>query len=121
MTSAQSLAESVFKTVDAMQPEAFAQFLAEDGAFIFGNMPAAKGRAAVAGAVKQFFSSISGIKHHIAGVWQEGDTVTVELEVSYTRKDGKVVTLPCANIWKLNQQDKISDYRIFMDVNPVFA
>jgi hypothetical protein len=104
-----------------MQPEVFAEFLTEDGKFIFGNMPAAKGRTAVANPVKQFFGTINGIKHHIAGVWHEDNTVIVELAVSYTRKDGEVVTLPCANIWKLDKQNKISDYRIFMDVNPVFA
>jgi uncharacterized protein (TIGR02246 family) len=120
MLDHQKLVKSVFSAVDAMNPKAFAELLTADGVFAFGNMPPARGRTDVASATRQFFNSISGIKHEIVGVWNENDTVIVQLMVSYTRRDGKVVELPCANIWKL-QQDKIADYRIFMDVNPVFT
>jgi len=116
-----ALAESVFEAVDAMRPEAFGEFLSEDGIFTFGNMPTAKGRAATVAAVSRFFGSIAKLKHEIVGVWQQGDTVFVQLSVRYTRKDGKILTLPCANIWKLDRNNKIADYSIFMDINPVFA
>jgi ketosteroid isomerase-like protein len=114
------LATAVFASVDAMKPEAFAEFLTEDGKFTFGNWPAAEGRAATAKTVSDFFAGIDGIRHDITGVWEDGDTATVQLNVTYFRKNGTSVTLPCANIWK-RVGDKIQDYRIYMDVNPVFA
>jgi len=94
--------------------------LTEDGKFIFGNWPAAEGRAATAKMVADFLLGINGISHDIQDVWEDGDTVIVRLGVKYHRKDGQSVALPCANIWR-RVGDKISDYRIYMDVNPVFA
>jgi hypothetical protein len=46
--------------------------------------------------------------------------VIVELAVEYTRKDGKMVTLPCANIFRMDGL-LVRDYRIFMDVSPIYA
>lgn len=114
------LAQAVFSAVDAMDPATFAEFLTENGTFTFGNFPTATGRAEAAQAVGDFFAGIDGISHNIQGVWEEGDTVITKLAVTYTRKDGTSVTLPCANIWRC-EGGKIADYRIFMDVNPVFA
>jgi ketosteroid isomerase-like protein len=118
--NATELAKAVFAAVDSQQPEAFANFLTEDGKFTFGNWPAAEGRAATAAAVANFFAGIAGISHNITGVWEDGDTAVVRLEVTYHRKNGTSITLPCANIWKM-VGGKIKDYNIYMDVNPVFA
>lgn len=118
--NATQLAQSVFKAIDAMKPEEFGEYLTGDCRFAFGNWPSAEGRAATIGTVANFFSGINGISHEIQQVWESGDTVIVKLGVTYHRKDGKVITLPCANIWKMDR-DRISDYQIYMDVNPVLA
>ena len=114
------LAQAVFSRVDAMDAQGFASYLTADSNFVFGNWPAAEGPKAAAQAVSDFFSGINGIEHDIQDVWEKGDTVCVRLAVTYHRKDGTSVTLPCANIWKC-LGDKIADYRIYMDVNPVFG
>lgn len=114
------LAQAVFSKVDAMDAQGFASHLTEDSTFIFGNWPAAEGPKAAAQAVGDFFKGIDGIEHEIQDVWETDDVVCVRLAVTYHRKDGTSVTLPCANIWKL-QGGKIADYRIYMDVNPVFG
>ena len=114
------LANIVFSRVDAMDAQGFASHLTADSKFVFGNWPAAEGPEAAAQAVGEFFNGIDGIEHDIQDVWECDDTVCVRLAVTYHRKDGTSVTLPCANIWE-RQGDKISDYQIYMDVNPVFA
>ena len=114
------LAINVFSKVDAMKPEEFAAFLTADGGFTFGNWPTARGREAVAKVVGDFFTGIDGISHDIQGVWKDGDTVVIRLGVTYNKKDGTSITLPCANIWKI-KGGEIADYRIYMDVNPVFV
>ena len=42
------------------------------------------------------------------------------MTVHYERLDGQRLSLPCANIFRL-RDGLIADYRIFMDINPVFA
>jgi len=118
--NATELAQAVFAKVDAMDTAGFAALLTENASFVFGNFPTAEGRAGATEAVDNFFAGIDGISHDIQEVWEDGDSVIVRLAVTYHRKDGQSVTLPCANIWK-REGNLISDYRIYMDVNPVFA
>ena len=47
-------------------------------------------------------------------------SISVELEVRYTRLDGKELTLPCRNVFRI-RDGLVSDYRSYMDINPVYA
>ena len=49
-----------------------------------------------------------------------GDAVVAEAEVTYARKDGSTVTLPVVTSYR-PAGPPISDYRIFMDVAPLFG
>lgn len=110
----------LFRAIDRMDSPAFAGFLAEDAVFRFGNMPEVKGRGAITTAVEQFFSSIRGLRHRILHAWEQGSHVIVQGEVTYTRKDGKIVTVPFANIfWTVD--GKVQEYLIYVDVSPLFA
>ena len=46
--------------------------------------------------------------------------MVTELRVTYTRKDGRKVAVPCVNVFGM-EGDKIRDYKIFIDVSPVYA
>jgi ketosteroid isomerase-like protein len=110
----------MFADIDTMDADKFVSHLTPDGHFQFGNAEPTVGRAATRDGVAGFFSTINGLHHTITGFWQEGDVVIVELSIDYTRKDDKVVTLPCANIFRMHGL-LVRDYRIFMDVSPIFA
>ncbi|NEQ29113.1 MAG: nuclear transport factor 2 family protein [Microcoleus sp. SIO2G3] len=114
----------LFATIDEMKADEFVSFFAKDAQFRFGNAKPVVGREGVLNAVKKFFLSIKSLQHDITGQWtgqwEQGNVVSVEAEVSYTRKDGTVVTLPCTSTLRL-EGDLIRDYRIYMDISPVFA
>ena len=110
----------LFASIDRMDADAFAGFLTEDGSFTFGNQPPARGRAAVRDAVGGFFASIAGLKHRIDRVWRDENSVVCHGEVTYERMNGDTVTLPFADVFYM-QDGLISDYRIFMDVAPLYA
>ncbi|MBT8135543.1 MAG: nuclear transport factor 2 family protein [Gammaproteobacteria bacterium] len=111
---------SLFASIDRMDADAFAGFLTEDGRFTFGNQPPAIGRAAVRDAVKGFFASIAGVRHRIDRVWEDEDSIVCHGEVTYEKMDGSSITLPFADVFYL-QGELISDYRIYMDVTPLYA
>jgi SnoaL-like domain len=94
MTSTQHYVADLFDAVDALDATAFAERFTEDGAFRFGNAPPVVGRQQIEASVAGFFSTISGLKHKIVGVWSgvwEGGAVTsVETTVLYLRKDATV-------------------------------
>ena len=111
--------KELFQTIDAMDARGLAEAFVEEGRFRFGNAPTVVGRAAIEESVAGFFSQLKGLRHDILDVWDTEDVVISEVEVTYTRRDGKVVSLPAATIGR-RSDGLLADYRIYMDVNPLF-
>ena len=106
--------------VDAMDVPGFLAYFTEDGEFRFGNWPGAVGQQAVAGFTREFFGMIAGIKHEVLGTWQAGDHVFTEGAVTYTRKDGKKVTVPFLTRAEMSGA-KMKRYLVFADPSPLLA
>ncbi|MDQ3941075.1 MAG: nuclear transport factor 2 family protein [Actinomycetota bacterium] len=111
--------KELFEIVDRMDPGAFAERFTEDGRFRFGNAPTVTTRAGIADSVEQFFSSLSSLRHDIQDVWEQDDVVITEVEATYVRTDGHEVSLPAVTVARTDG-DLIRDYRIYMDINPLF-
>ena len=111
--------KELFEVIDRMDAGGFAAAFTEDGHFRFGNWPTVTGRAAIEQTVADFFAGLQGLRHEILDVWDEGETVISEVEVTYTRKDGSEVQLPAATIGR-RRSGLLADYRIYVDVNPLF-
>jgi len=112
--------ESLFNDIDKMDADKFASYLDENVSFKFGNAPVVKGKEAARQAVDDFFKAIKGIRHKKLRMWTHSDSVLYQGEVTYTRHDDSQVTLPYFNVFLLNG-DKIKDYLIYMDINPLFV
>ncbi len=115
-----SVVKALLNTIDSMDATKFAEFITENGKFTFGNNPTAEGRKNIASGVDAFFSSIKGLKHTLLGHWEQDDTVILELGVIYTRHDGKEVSLKAVDVFTM-EGNLISDYKIYMDITPVYA
>ncbi len=111
---------AIFADIDAFDPDKFVAHLTPDAKFRFGNADPVTGRPAVKEGVAGFFSTIDGLTHHILNVYESGDTVIVQIDVEYRRKDGKSVTVPNADILVFDG-DLVRDWQIYIDVAPVFA
>jgi hypothetical protein len=110
----------MFAAADALDVDRYVTFLARDVYFRFGNAEPIIGRDAVREAVGEFFTTIKGLKHTIDQEWHEGETIIQQLSVTYTRLDGDLVTLPAVNILRM-VDDTVADYRIYVDLAPVYA
>ncbi|CAM4049083.1 nuclear transport factor 2 family protein [Kibdelosporangium persicum] len=118
---ATDLTTRVFTAVDARDAKAFSEFFAGDGRLVFGNGEPMAGAHAIAEGVGQFFTTISGLRHQVVNEWVTGPDTVVELKVTYDRLDGRSVTVPAVSIWHLDTDDLIDDYRIYIDLAPVYA
>ena len=112
--------KELFEIVDRKDPDGFAGEFTEDGRFRFGNAPTVIGREAISGSVSEFFSSLTSLRHDIQDEWQQADVVITEVEATYVRADGFEITLPAVTVAR-KDGDLIRDYRIYMDVNPLFT
>ncbi|MFO1283205.1 MAG: nuclear transport factor 2 family protein [Burkholderiales bacterium] len=109
---------ALFRAIDARDADAFAAFLAPDGAFRYGSAPVVRGRAAARAAVAAFFDSIAGLGHRIVARWDTAEGVVCEGEVTYTLADARRVTLPFVNVLRLSGR-LVDDYRIYIDPSPL--
>jgi len=103
-----------------MDVEAFLGFFEDDGQFRFGSARAVTGKEAIGRTVTGFFASIGGLRHEILDTWFETEVVISRGQVTYTRTDGSEIGLPFVTVWKLGGE-RIREYLIYMDVNPLFS
>lgn len=119
-TAAFEYVSEVYEAVDSMDEHRLARFLTEDCTFVYANNAPVIGRANIAEYSKDFMALIAGIKHHLLDVWASDDVVVSRIEVTYTRKDASTLTIPAVTIWRMRDW-QIDDYRIYIDVTPLFA
>lgn len=78
------------------------------------------GKEAVEQDLNHLWTSLESLSHHTTGIWESGNVTIVEANITYTRKDGKVVVLPAAFLVR-REGDLVNDLRVNMDINPLFA
>jgi len=110
----------VLGVVDTGDADEFVRLLTPDAQFRFGNTPVIVGREPVRAAVAAFFSAIASSRHRLLGTWSAAGTAVCEGEVTYTRLDGSVISVPFANVFELCA-DKIAAYRIYIDNSSLFG
>ena len=113
--------QHVFEIVDTMDLDKLATLFAEDARVTFGNEHPYQGLSAIRDGVKGFFDTIAGIQHTLVRVWRNGDDTIAHVNATYQRKDGTEVTLPAATIYHADGTGKIDDYRVFLDVTPIYV
>jgi hypothetical protein len=112
---------NVFAMTDAMDVGAVVGLFATDARVVFGNGQPMVGVNEIRTGTIAFYDTIAGLHHAIVNEWTFGNDTIVELKVTYDRKDGQQVTIPCVTIFHTDTADKIDDYRVYFDVAPIYA
>ncbi|HEY6344381.1 MAG TPA: nuclear transport factor 2 family protein [Bryobacteraceae bacterium] len=109
----------LFGRGEAFDSEGFIGFFTDKPMYQFGNGEPCLTKEAIKASIDGFFSAVDALYHDVRNLWEVGDCVFVEMDVTYWRKDGTHIKLPCADILRF-EGDKIQELRIFMDANPIF-
>jgi hypothetical protein len=109
-----------YQAVDSMDSEAYRSFLSEDCLLQFGNQPIVECNNEIIGGIKHFWAAIDALDHSFINVLGEDHYIVAEAMIDYTRKDGKVVIIPCVSIIERNESGLVSSIRIFIDTAPIF-
>lgn len=112
---------NVFVTVDSMDVDTITSLFAADSRVVFGNGQPLVGIDEIRTGITAFFDTIAGLRHEIVNEWNLGDDAIVEFKVTYDRKDGQQVTIPCVTIFHTDVAGKIDAYRVYFDVAPIYA
>lgn len=109
-----------YTAVDNMDAETYRTFLAEDCQLQFGNNPIVKCNNEIIGGIKHFWEAIGGLDHSFLNVLGNDQHFAAEALIDYTRKDGKVVAIPCVTTIERNTQGLATFVKIFIDTTPIF-
>jgi hypothetical protein len=111
--------DSLFESIDSKDTEGFSSVLDENVVFRFGNMEKVNGKEGVVSAVQGFFESIYSLSHRIDDIWTVENVVICHGTVTYTRHDSGLLTVPFANIFKMNGH-LIREYLIYADISGLY-
>jgi ketosteroid isomerase-like protein len=120
-TTTRPQTRNVFALTDAMDVAAVVTHFAADARVVFGNGQPMVGVDEIRRGTTAFYETIAGLHHEIVNEWNFGNDTIVELKVTYDRKDGQQVTIPCVTIFHIDAAGKIDDYRVYYDVAPIYA
>jgi hypothetical protein len=116
------LTSQIFAAVDAGDVTALvSRFLAPDGRVAFGNAEPLVGSTAIRAGLEAFYGTFKGMHHTVVNEWVVGPDTILELSVRYDRLDGRSVTVPAVTLLHLDDQERIDDYRVLVDMAPVYA
>jgi ketosteroid isomerase-like protein len=108
----------LFETVDAKDADAFASLLTENAVFRYGSEPAVQGKEPIRRYLSAFFGSLEALRHQVVDTWERGDSMVCQGVVTYTRGDGRDVSVPFTNILRF-EGDRIRDYLVYIDPSPL--
>lgn len=109
-----------YSVVDRMDGPEYRKFLAPDCQLMFGNNPIVQCNNEIIGGIQHFWDAIGGMDHSFLHVLGTDHHLSAEARIDYTRKDGRVVTLPCVTVIQRNDIGQAVFIRIFIDTAPVF-
>jgi limonene-1,2-epoxide hydrolase len=113
--------ERFTSAVDTLDVDRILPFFAESATFTYGNNPPMVGVEGIRNGLEPFHAGIAGISHVLRDCFPSGPNVIVaEYEATYTRLDGRWVTLPGIGVFEI-ADGLIQAYRVYADVAPVFA
>ncbi|ADB50512.1 nuclear transport factor 2 family protein [Conexibacter woesei] len=125
MTTAQAHREtrltSMFDALDRGDVPTYLTFLSEDASLRFGNTEPVVGRAAIKASLDDFYTTFRTVRHDHVATWTGPDGAAVEADVTYEKLDGTEAHVHAVTICRFNGDDEVADYRIFVDLAPLFA
>lgn len=110
----------LFGAVDRRDLEAYLNCFTADAEYKAGNFPPVFGHAAIAEFGSRMIPLFTKVLHNVQNVWRSDNIVICELELTYHRKDGKIVMIPCLDVLRL-EGDKVKSLRAYLDATPAFA
>jgi ketosteroid isomerase-like protein len=123
VTAHQRAITAVLAAIDAGDLAAATRQLCDDVTILFGNLEPLVGAAMFTQLFQQFASSLRAVRHEIHDIWpaaNDPDVLIATLTAHYTRTDGRRVSLPCCNVFRM-RGGLIAEYRVYMDISPALT
>jgi len=121
--SRQRVITAALAAIDAGDLAAATNYLCDDVTVRFGNFEPLVGAAMFTQLFQQFATSLRAVRHEIHDIWpaaNDPDVLAATMTAHYTRTDGRRVSLPCCNVFRMSG-GLIAEYRVYMDIGPALV
>lgn len=110
-----------FRDADKLDLPLLMSWFADDIDLRIAIMPPVIGWTNVEKSFADFWANLSGMSHRAEELVVKGDNGAQMSIVTYTRKDGKVVSMPVASHIRRKSGGKFDRLWIYIDIGPLFA
>ena len=110
----------MFGAVERADLDTYLTCFNEGAEYKAANFPPVYGHAAIREFAMKMAPIFEKVEHKVKGTWQSGDTIIAEMDLVYHRRDGKVISVPCADIIQL-ENGKVKSLHAYLDASPAFA
>jgi hypothetical protein len=103
-----------YRQIDAAQVDAYTADFAPDVELRYGSSPPIRGLVAVREALERGHAD-HAMAHVIVGCWQHEDTTILELDTTYTFRDGHTRLTPSVAILHHNAAGLLDSVRVYLE------
>lgn len=109
-----------YAAVEANNVEEYITFFTEDSVYKVGNFDPVIGHDGIRGLALPLVDMFNSVTHDLKNIWEIEDTVIVEMDITYNRKDGKISIIPCVDVIHFSG-DKVQELKAYLDPSPAFS
>lgn len=110
-----------FRDADQLELPVLMSWFGSDIDLRLANFPPILGRAAAEATFAEFWSGIRGMHHVREQLVIDGDTAFQGSQVTYTRLDGREVTMPVASHLRRDAAGTLDRLWIYIDLGPLYG
>ena len=114
-------AQRYFAAADGFDIDTAVASFAEDARFTVGNSETVVGVQPGLGLLGELFGAVDAVSHRFWSYSEAGALSVLIADVTYTRKDGGVVTIPAVTAIERDAHGKFTSLQIVFDAAPVVS
>lgn len=117
------LIESVkeaYAAVERNDVDTYVTYFTTDAVYKVGNFEPVIGHEGIRALAAPLVDMFTSVTHDVKKFWQLDNVVICEMDITYSRKDGKVAVIPCVDVIRF-EGDKVKELLAYLDPTPAFS
>ena len=110
-----------YKDADLVDIDKLCAWFAEDIDLRFANNPPITDKTTATSVMKEFYNSITAMKHERLEIIGEGNIYSQQATVTYSSIDGRDVPLPVSSYLRRNANGLLDRLWIYIDIAPLYT
>jgi len=112
--------KAAYDAVEHNDIDTYLTFFTADAIYKVGNFDPVHGHEGIRALAEPLVGMFTSVTHDVKQIWEAEDTVIVEMDVIYLRKDGNEFRLPCVDIIEF-AGSKVKQLKAYLDPGPAFS